>query len=691
MQNIRYYLRYYKNWIISILIFTVLFFLSVLLSYEWSLRFLQINTPLVFFVVESLSHTLFIYASVIICGLALVVLTRWLGFFRKKDIEILLKVTTDELRAENKSLCNKLDMCVHVLMQASIGIVLTRAERVVLANEAMSVFNGKVNRKMKGMSVYSLFPVPSEVKALLEKSRLELLENKAWSAQMMLTTHTGTRTLYHIKAFYLNTDQPKKGIVWCFQDYSAEARSIEIEKYYQTVFRVLSLLHHFKDEEDEYELLQQMLNEIIGIYGLKTAFFQAYQNKRLITRFIAGDDSAFPRAPKEMDLQNPQLKNVAPVRAFLTQKGFGYNDIQKIPYYQKNLARKNKKPVLSTYAFPVILEGRVEGVITFYGHAVGVFTESLIFRLQQLISEICENISAIGRRRRTQLAIGQYEERLRAQIQELESNKRVMLKQANEVNRIIQDLVKARDAAEAANKAKSDFLSHMSHELRTPLNAILGFSEAMESETFGTLTNPQYKEYAQYIYSSGQYLLSLINDILDLSCIESGNKNLEDKKISVKNVLENVIEIVRKYPGGSERKISLSVEKPRVSLKADERAFKQILLNVLSNAIKFTNEKGMIDIKVSLTSRQEMEIDVVDNGVGIPKDKMKLLFQPFTQIENVMTRTHQGTGLGLVLVKRLMELHQGQVFIESAYGQGSKISLIFPSKRVTLTAKRGTK
>lgn len=688
--NLFYWIRYYKNWIISAFIFTILFFVSVVVSYEWSLRFAGINTPLVSFVYESLSHTLFLYGTVVLLGLILIIMVRLIGFFRAKDIELLLHATTRELRHQNKKQADDIRQLLSVLMRENIGVLITKGGKVVSGNQAMSLFFKGKPKEWIGKLAADLFYDSNEMVKVIGKGRRFVSKSKTWTTQLPLTNRHGKRILYQVFSFALKEGNPRLGMVWLFQDFSAESRNIELEKYYQTVFRVLSILHHFNDNDNEYDLLRQMLNEIIGIYGLKTAFFLGYQDKKLHVNFVVGDDHAFPHVMKVIDLEKPALRDVAVVKAFMTLKAVGYNDIRNIPYYQESFARKNKKPVLSTYAFPIVIEGKIEGVVSLYGHTVGFFSENLIFRIQQLLSEICENIVAIRLRRRNQKAIHQYEERLRLQIHELEKNKEIMQKQTDELNLIIHDLVEARDAAESANTAKSEFLAHMSHELRTPLNAILGFSEVMQNGVFGPIPE-KYQEYVRYIYTSGQYLLSLINDVLDLSSVEGGHQKLVDTQVLVESVLQDTIGIIRRYPGGNDREITWHSEIPDPTLYMDERSLKQILLNVLSNAVKFTmDEGGKIHIEISLTKKKEMRIVITDNGIGIPKDKAKQLFQPFSQVENVLTRRHKGTGLGLILIKRLMELQQGKVALESEIGEGTSLILTFPRERVLLT-KRGKK
>jgi len=258
--------------------------------------------------------------------------------------------------------------------------------------------------------------------------------------------------------------------------------------------------------------------------------------------------------------------------------------------------------------------------------------------------------------------------------------KRHML--AQQVSDRTQELQEALQMAEAASQSKSDFLANMSHELRTPLNAILGFSSAMQHEAFGPLNNPTYKEYAGRIYASGEHLLSLINDILDLSKIEANRQTTKSEWIDLSTTLIEVMNIVSGYPSAPDREIVIEpfVDMPR--LLADGKMLRQMLLNLLSNAIKFTKEGGKITVSVQLSDKNELEISVTDNGIGIPADKMKDIAKPFVQVENIMTRTHKGSGLGLSLVDRIMQLHGGKMQIVSEFGKGTTVSLQFPPMRV---------
>ena len=239
--------------------------------------------------------------------------------------------------------------------------------------------------------------------------------------------------------------------------------------------------------------------------------------------------------------------------------------------------------------------------------------------------------------------------------------------------------------AEGANKSKSEFLANMSHELRTPLNAINGFSEIMAGEMFGPLGDRRYKEYSQDILNSGQHLLALINDILDMSKIEAGKMNLKFEPIHIEDVVEDAVRLMRNRAEAAGLDLSLNLpELPETD--ADYRAIKQVLLNLLSNAIKFTPRGGRVTVSAkvetahagNMTSDRRVRISVRDTGIGIAKDDLSRLAQPFEQIESQHSKTQQGTGLGLALTKSLVELHDGVLLMDSQPGQGTTVSFTLP-------------
>jgi two-component system cell cycle sensor histidine kinase PleC len=235
-----------------------------------------------------------------------------------------------------------------------------------------------------------------------------------------------------------------------------------------------------------------------------------------------------------------------------------------------------------------------------------------------------------------------------------------------------------KDRAEEANRAKSKFLANMSHELRTPLNAIIGFSEIMESGMFGPLGAEKYGEYCSDIRASGQYLLDVINDVLDMSKIEAGRIRLDFEDIALHDLLNDALRVV----SGRAKEKSLFMQSrigPALHLHADRRALKQIMLNLLSNAVKFTPDGGRITVR----GRQNghcATIYIHDTGIGIAKDALAKLGRPFEQVENEHTRSHQGSGLGLAIAKSLIELHGGTMKMRSTLGCGTLVLVRLPLK-----------
>jgi two-component system cell cycle sensor histidine kinase PleC len=247
--------------------------------------------------------------------------------------------------------------------------------------------------------------------------------------------------------------------------------------------------------------------------------------------------------------------------------------------------------------------------------------------------------------------------------------------------------------AETANRAKSEFLANMSHELRTPLNAINGFSEIMVSEMFGGLGDSRYKEYAQDILNSGQHLLALINDILDMSKIEAGKMSLRFEPVAMEEVADDAVRLMRNRAETVGLALGVEIgELPEV--EADYRALKQVLLNLLSNAVKFTPRGGRVTILAEARSDafgERVRVSVRDTGIGIAADDLARLARPFEQIESQHAKTQQGTGLGLALTKSLVELHGGVLDIHSAPGEGTTVSFSIPVRQSApaLTASGG--
>jgi two-component system, cell cycle sensor histidine kinase PleC len=230
--------------------------------------------------------------------------------------------------------------------------------------------------------------------------------------------------------------------------------------------------------------------------------------------------------------------------------------------------------------------------------------------------------------------------------------------------------------AEEANQAKSKFLANMSHELRTPLNAIIGFSEIMESGMFGPLGADKYSEYCSDIHSSGQYLLDVINDILDMAKIEAGRIRLDFEELDLDTLLAEAMRVVSARAQDKQLDLVARIS-PRLDLRADRRALKQIVLNLLSNAVKFTPNGGRITVRGRATDGC-IVLTIADTGIGIAKDALAKLGRPFEQVESQLTKSHHGSGLGLAIAKSLVELHGGRMRIRSTLGKGTLVVVRMP-------------
>ena len=242
----------------------------------------------------------------------------------------------------------------------------------------------------------------------------------------------------------------------------------------------------------------------------------------------------------------------------------------------------------------------------------------------------------------------------------------------------------AKETAERASRAKSEFLASVSHELRTPLNAILGFSEIMKDGLLGPKGAEKFPAYASDIHSSARHLLDLINDVLDLSRFESGHGELHPEAVEVSDLIEASISLVREQATRSDVRLKSAVDDLLPILYADPLKMKQVIVNLITNAIKFSPPSGIVTIRAGLMENGDLEIAVTDDGIGMSPSDIKVALEPFRQVESVATRSRQGVGLGLPLSKTLVEMHKGTLTIESQPRQGTTVRVQLPADRLTL-------
>ncbi|HLI11270.1 MAG TPA: MHYT domain-containing protein [Alphaproteobacteria bacterium] len=269
--------------------------------------------------------------------------------------------------------------------------------------------------------------------------------------------------------------------------------------------------------------------------------------------------------------------------------------------------------------------------------------------------------------------------RLRAHVAELEETKQTL-------EATTRDLQDALEAAAAGSQAKSQFLATMSHELRTPLNAIIGFSEMLDSEIYGPLGDARYAEYIRNIRDSGVHLLKLINDVLDFSKLDAGRLKLQDEEVDIDRAVADAVKMFELQAADAGIMLVRRVEPGLPRLRADARRVHQVLLNLLSNAVKFTPAEGRVTTSVFL-HEGGIAIAVTDTGIGIAAEDIPKALERFGQVDSSLSRRYEGTGLGLPLARRLMELHGGRLELESELGHGTTVTIAFPADRLIRTVR----
>lgn len=309
------------------------------------------------------------------------------------------------------------------------------------------------------------------------------------------------------------------------------------------------------------------------------------------------------------------------------------------------------------YCAPILYAGKVLGVINLYVMEDHRYDQ----REEQFLTVVANTLASVIARKQAEASLEEERNQLARRVEE----------RTAELRTVNAELTRA-------NRLKNEFLANMSHELRTPLNAILGLSELLQMEVYGSLNKKQ-SESLKSIEESGRHLLDMINDILDVSKIEVGKLELEVGMVDIELVCQASLRLIKQDSQNKQLQVSTSIDRTVKTIFADGRRLKQILLNLLSNAVKFTPNGGEIGLVVTGDSeRQAVYFTVWDTGVGISQENIELLFKPFTQVDSKLSRQYNGTGLGLALVRRLVELHGGTVSVESEPGKGSRFIVSLP-------------
>jgi signal transduction histidine kinase/CheY-like chemotaxis protein len=382
-----------------------------------------------------------------------------------------------------------------------------------------------------------------------------------------------------------------------------------------------------------------------------------------------------------VSVQTPGAAPALPLECVKTKKTIGINDISDDTHLKLTTGVGDFMPK-EIMAVPLIYKDEAEGVIEVA--CIHGLKERDVRIIESLSKHLAVGIVTL----KNQISLRMLSDELAAKNEELQAMNEELQAMNEELQSMNEELQSQQGELSEANRrlgevsrAKSDFLANMSHELRTPLNSIIGFSEVLDDSLYGPLTENQ-KEYVASILSSGRHLLNLINDILDLAKVESGKMELELERFSLGDALNASMMMFKEKAFKHMIKLSLEIEPDAdVELEADQRKLKQILFNLLSNAVKFTQDGGAVSVKVKKDGADGVEITVEDTGIGIEAEDMPELFREFTQLRSTYTKGFEGTGLGLALTKRLVELHGGSIRAESEYGKGSRFSFTIPVKQ----------
>ncbi len=401
------------------------------------------------------------------------------------------------------------------------------------------------------------------------------------------------------------------------------------------------------------KVLNDSLGKVIELMAVETAaIILANEQKGEVTAVARGRVSPkFLNKVKKLPVDNSITGRLA-----LSDMPLVIGDTSKYPQLADISVRD--EGIQSVVAVPLRSSGRVIGTLFVASHDLHRFS-----------SEDVHLLNTIGEGLGPALKNAELYEALRGKNRQLDTQNKELVKQQ-------QELVEKTKEVEAASRFKSEFLARMSHELRTPLNVIIGFSELMLDEVPGPV-NKEQKQCLDDILADGRHLLGLINQVLDLSKIESGKTELKLAEVALTDVIESLKNTMLPILTPRKQSLNIRVEEGLPPVSADKAKLRQVFFNLLSNSSRFTPEGGKIEIEAVRNSTR-CQVSVVDNGIGIKKEDQTRIFEPFCQLDSTPTKGRSGTGLGLVVVKQIVEKHGGRIWVESEYGKGSRFIFTLP-------------
>jgi len=438
---------------------------------------------------------------------------------------------------------------------------------------------------------------------------------------------------------------------------SLKEEKIELLHALETKVEEFTILHQIAQTGTEMMALEQVLGNalerVTRLMGVESgAIILANEQKGEVNAVARGGISdRFLEKLKRLPSNNSVTS-----RLILSGMPIVIEDTDKYPQLADSLVRE--EGLKSIAAVPLRSSGRVTGTLLIACHSLHSFSSAEI----HLLNTVGEGLGPALKNAELYEALREKNRQLDEQNQELRSRQQKLLEKTREV--------------EQASQLKSEFLANMSHELRTPLNVIIGFSELMLDEVPGP-TNKKQRQCLEDILNSGRHLLGLIDQVLDLSKIESGRTELKLAEVALPGVIESLKNTMLPILKPRRQKLDISLEEELPPVYADKAKIRQVFFNLLSNSSRFTPDGGRIEIR-AVKNGNHCQVSVTDNGTGIKKEDQARIFEPFCQLDNAPGRAEGGTGLGLVVVKQIVERHGGRVWFKSQYGEGSKFSFTLP-------------